>query len=173
MTSEAGPPIPPIVCDMTGAPDTAIERIAEYDRLFAQSLIGRQRTDGGIRFRFRAHVGLEDWLRDLAAREKACCAFFTFTVTAQDNEVWWDASVVDDDIARRILDEFYGLPDHAAEGAEALRGRFGDQGLPFLIKEAGTLRPATSAGLPSWPPRQSVILGRDAEGLPERRPPTC
>ena len=61
---------------MTDAPDTAIERLAEYEGLYTEALIGRERTDDGIRFRFRARPGLEEWVRDLAAREKACCAFF-------------------------------------------------------------------------------------------------
>src|ERR1700704_1601095 len=101
---------PPIVCDMTGAPDTPSERIAEYQRLFSGSLVGRERTDGMIRFRFRSEEGLEESVRDLAAREKACCSFFSFTVTRHGEELWWEASVVDDDIARQILDEFYLLP---------------------------------------------------------------
>jgi hypothetical protein len=104
-------PTTPIVCDMRGAPDTGPERLREYQRIFSQALIGRERTAGGIRFRFRAQPGIEAWLRDLAAREKACCAFFTFAITALAEEVRWDASVVDDDIARAILDEFYALPD--------------------------------------------------------------
>jgi hypothetical protein len=107
---------PPIICDMTGAADTISERMAEYRRLFTQSLLGRDRTGTGIRFRFRADKGLEDWVRDLAGREQACCAFFSFTVTANDDEVWWDASVIDDDMARQILDEFYRLPDTFAHG---------------------------------------------------------
>jgi hypothetical protein len=108
---------PPVVCDMAGAADTPAERIAEYRRLFAQSLVGRDRTGTGIRFRFRADAGLEDWVRDLARREKACCAFFSFTVTTRDEEVWWDAAVIDDDMARQILDEFYRLPDTLARRA--------------------------------------------------------
>ena len=44
----------PIVCDMTDASDTAEERMAEYGRLFAQALTGRERTDQGVRLRFRA-----------------------------------------------------------------------------------------------------------------------
>jgi hypothetical protein len=110
---------PPIMCDMTGAADTTGERMAEYRRLFTQSLLGRDRTGAGIRFRFRADQGMEDWVRDLADREKACCAFFSFTVTASAGEVWWDASVIDDAIARQILDEFYRLPDTLAHGPDA------------------------------------------------------
>jgi hypothetical protein len=131
------PPIPPIVCDMTDAPDTPIERIAEYERIFSAALIGRERTDGGIRFRFRCEDGLAEWIRDLAAREQACCAFFAFTVTQHGEEIWWDASVVDDDIARRILDEFYRLAETVTEGAQALHARFADQGLHVVIGDGG------------------------------------
>ena len=73
-------PTTPIVCDMTGAPDTGPERLREYQRLFSQALIGREKTATGICFRLRAQPGTEAWVRDLAAREKACCAFFTFTI---------------------------------------------------------------------------------------------
>jgi hypothetical protein len=102
---------PTVVCDMSGAPDTLAERAAEYRRLFTQALTGRERSGAGIRFRFRADPGVADWIRDLAAREKACCAFFNFTVTADDEEVRWDASVIDDVTARQVLAEFYRLPE--------------------------------------------------------------
>lgn len=134
---------PPIVCDMTDAPDTAVERLAEYQALFANSLIGRERTAGGIRFRFRDEPGLEDHVRDLAAREQACCAFFTFTITRHDDEIWWDSSVVDEDIARQILDEMYQLPDTAGEGVDVMFQRFSDDGLTVVINDDGTMRPAT------------------------------
>ena len=77
------PPVP-IVCDMTHAPDTGEERVAEYQRLFdSPAYLGRRRTSGAIRFCFRSEPGLAEWIRDLAAREKACCAFFEFTNTDQ------------------------------------------------------------------------------------------
>jgi hypothetical protein len=66
---------------MTDAPDTAADRLAEYQPLVITALVDRERTGDGIRFPFRADPGLEDWFRDLAAREKACCAFFTFDIT--------------------------------------------------------------------------------------------
>jgi hypothetical protein len=121
MNTRNAPPTTPIVCDMTDAPDTPAERIAEYERLFSGALIGRERTEDRIRFRFRFEEGLEEWVRDLAAREEACCAFFTFTVTRMGDELWWDASVLDDDIARQILDEFYRLPDRG-EGSDRAPG---------------------------------------------------
>jgi hypothetical protein len=103
---------PPLVaCDMSSAPDTPAERRAEYRRLFTGFLTGRARSDAGITFRFRADPGVEEWVSDLAAREKACCAFFSCTVTAAGQEVRWDVSVIDDDLARQILAEFYRMPD--------------------------------------------------------------
>jgi len=38
-----------IACDMTGAPDTPEERMAEYGRLLAAAYAGRERTGDGIR----------------------------------------------------------------------------------------------------------------------------
>jgi hypothetical protein len=135
----------PIVCDMTDAPDTAAKRLAEYRHLYGTALVARERIGEGIRFRFGVEPGLEDRVRDLAAREKACCAFFTFEITTNGDEVWMDASVVDDDLARKILDEYYHLPDHLADGSAALFDRFSQQGLQVVIRDEGELRPATPA----------------------------
>lgn len=133
----------PIVCDMTNATDTAEERLAEYRELFATALIGRERTVEGIRFRFHDAPGLESHVRDLAAREKACCAFFTFTITVHGDEVWWDSSVVDDDIARNILDQMYQLPETAGDGVDTLFERFSEDGLTVVVDDDGTMRPAS------------------------------
>lgn len=57
-------------------------RLAEFDDLFATAL---RRIDqvGATRARLRlaGPVGLADQVRDLAARETACCSFFSFTAT--------------------------------------------------------------------------------------------
>jgi hypothetical protein len=98
---------------MTGATDTLAERLDEYGRLFAQSLLGRSRTRDSTRFRFRADPGVEDWVRDLARREKACCAFFDFTIDADSHEVRWEARVAGDEAAREMLAGFYRLADAA------------------------------------------------------------
>jgi hypothetical protein len=129
----------PIVCDMTSAPDTGPERMMEYRWLFAQALLGRERTGEGIRLRFRAGDGVEAWVRDLAAREKACCPFFDFTVSTERDEVHWDATVIDDDIARDILEELYTLPDTVADGPEGLENRLGERGLHIEANPAGTV----------------------------------
>jgi hypothetical protein len=144
-------PKPPIVCDMTTAPDTTEERLARYQQLFGGHLTARERTPTGIRFRFRADAGVADEVRDLAAREKTCCAFFDFTIAETGDEVTWDASVVDDPLARQILEEYYQLPDTIALGGRALFERFTDQGLDIVIDDHGVQRPATRTeiGLPS------------------------
>lgn len=99
----------PVACDMSNARDTPEERLAEYRRLFATALTARERTGLGIRFRFRADPGVEEWVRDLAAREKACCPFFGFAVTVEGGEVRWDAAVPDTDAAKAVLEDFYAL----------------------------------------------------------------
>jgi hypothetical protein len=140
----------PIACDMTDAPDTAEERMAEYGRLFAQALTGRERTDEGVRLRFRADDGVEAWVRDLAAREKACCPFFDFAVSTTGGEVWWDVSVVDgvvdDDMARTIVDEFYKAPDTVADGVAGMVDRLGQRGLVVVTNTSGTLMQVHHAG---------------------------
>ena len=50
----------------------------------------------------------------------------------------WDATVIDDDIARAVLDEFYALPDTVADGFEGVYDRFTRQGLQFTSAPAGS-----------------------------------
>lgn len=123
----------PVVCDLSTATDTPEQRLDEYHRLLTQSLISRERTgNNGVRFRFRADDGVADRVRDLAAREKACCAFFAFEITTTAEEVVWDAEVIDNDAARAVLDEFYALVENAAENVDDLRERFTARGLTFV-----------------------------------------
>ena len=96
----------PIACSLDG-PGMA-DRIAEFRELFADGLVGRDRTAEGIRFRFRATAAMESRIRDMARRENECCPFFTFNITVTGGEVLWDASAPDD--ARPILDNLYRLP---------------------------------------------------------------
>jgi hypothetical protein len=99
----------PIVCDMSNAPDAPEERLAEYRQLFSTALVSREHTETGIRFRLLDDV-LEQ-VQALAAKEKQCCAFFDFEVTVDGDEIVWDASAVDDPVAREILEDLYRLPD--------------------------------------------------------------
>ena len=139
----------PIVCDMTDAADTAEERMAEYGRLFAQALTGRERTDEGVRLRFRADDGVEGWVRDLAARDKACCPFYDFAVTTTAGEVWLEVGVVDgvggDDVTRTLLDEYYDAPDTVAAGVAGMKQRFTERGWEVATNPAGTVMQAHRA----------------------------
>jgi hypothetical protein len=59
-------------------------RLAEFDDLFATAV---RRVDQVDEIHARLHLtgpaGLAARVRDLAARETACCSFFTFTTTGQ------------------------------------------------------------------------------------------
>ncbi len=121
----------PVVCDLAGAPDTVQERAESYRRLFADALVGRERTVAGTRFRFRAGDGIEVRVRQLANLEEQCCSFFTFTITVSGGEVLWDSTVIDDDTARAVLDEWFQLPEHVNQGVDVLHDRFLPSGLRF------------------------------------------
>jgi hypothetical protein len=137
---------PVVACDMTDAPDTPEERIAEYSRLFARHLVGRERTAEGIRFRLRADDGVEVWVQDLSAREKACCPFMDFAVATVDAEVHWDMTVVDDDVARAILNEFYDLPEIVPGGMKRLEDRITGLGFQITTNDAGTVTEVRPGG---------------------------
>jgi hypothetical protein len=138
---------PPILCNMTGAPDTPAERLATYAALFDDALVGRERTPHGIRLRFRADPGIEDRVRELARREQACCSFFSFAIEVRDGEVRWDASVPDDELARQALDELLALPDVVGEDLDAVFERYDAQGFRIMVEDGAELRPATAAEL--------------------------
>jgi hypothetical protein len=110
-----------IVCDMRHAADTPRQRLDEYARLFAAAFVARQRTAHGVRWSLRAHPGIAEWAADLAAREEACCAFLTITVTVEGNRVRWDVASTDDPAARAVVDLFYDLPVSPPADLDAVR----------------------------------------------------
>ncbi|WP_433063358.1 hypothetical protein [Dactylosporangium sp. CS-033363] len=69
-------------------------RLAEFDALFVNAL-REVEVFGATRARMvlAGPEGLEDTVRDLAAREAGCCSFFTFTVTPQEDGVALDIEV--------------------------------------------------------------------------------
>ena len=117
-----------IACDMTTASDTPDERLREYDRLFAEAMLGRERREDAVVFTFGAQT--QDWVEDLARREAACCPFADYRVEADGDSVTWTISNPD---ARPeidvMLDAYYALPDnpgtHLAGFMPALRPRGG------------------------------------------------
>lgn len=120
----------PLVCDLTGSGETPGDRLAEYRRLFDTALLARLRTAGGIRFRFRSEAVDEAQLRELAAREQACCPFFDMEIRRVGEELWWDTAVSQPD-GGFVLEEFYRLPGLTLE-ADEIQARMHERGLPIL-----------------------------------------
>ncbi|MFI7707465.1 hypothetical protein [Nonomuraea sp. NPDC049480] len=124
---------------MTTAPDTPQQRLDEYRSLFGQHLISREKTAQGIRFQLRAEPGVEEQVRDLAAREKACCAFFAFDIRLDGGQVIWDCAVSDNDAARALLEEYYLLPETADQNPDEMEKRLAAKGLHFRTEPGGTV----------------------------------
>ena len=99
-----------IVCTLTD--DDARARFAEYDRLLAAAYVGRERTEAGMRWTLRPGVG--EWARDLAARERACCAFLTISVDEVGDGVLWEVTA--DPAAQAVVGWFYDLPVTGSTG---------------------------------------------------------
>ncbi|RYP85881.1 hypothetical protein EKO23_11260 [Nocardioides guangzhouensis] len=68
-------------------------RVAELDDLFATVTAVERPSPTLLRLVLAGPGDLLGTARDLAARESACCSFFTFTVTPADGGVRMDVSV--------------------------------------------------------------------------------
>ena len=108
----------PVACDMTTAPDTPEERVAEYGRLFAHALVARERTDRGVVLTFAAKPGVQEWIVDLVAREAACCPFFSYGIEHRDGQIVWSMSTDAGPAAQAMLDELYAGPESFTRPAE-------------------------------------------------------
>ncbi|KGN37760.1 hypothetical protein [Knoellia subterranea] len=82
-------------------------RLAEFDDLFETSVHQAEFAGDLVRLQLTGEVGLEARVRDLAERESACCSFFTFELTGDDEHLTLDISVLPqhrdllDDLAAR------------------------------------------------------------------------
>ncbi|WP_020525254.1 hypothetical protein [Catelliglobosispora koreensis] len=69
-------------------------RLAEFDTLFTGLTTLDRLTPTHARLHLTGPAGLEEVVRDLTARETACCSFFTFTVTpVTDRQLTLDIEV--------------------------------------------------------------------------------
>jgi hypothetical protein len=70
-------------------------RAAEFDRLFTERLLAAERIgETELRLRLTGGEPTAAWARDLAAREAACCSFFTFDIRREDElHVWMTVTV--------------------------------------------------------------------------------
>lgn len=66
-------------------------RMAEFDALFSDALVGVERRGGTLLdLRLRGHKELPARVRSLADRENECCSFFTFTITSSRSDAGTD-----------------------------------------------------------------------------------
>ncbi|WP_219418829.1 hypothetical protein [Pseudonocardia nigra] len=71
-------------------------RVAEFDALFADALLGHDRPAPGLlRLRLDPGPRTEATVRELTARESACCAFFDFQLTRNGGVLVLDVRVPD------------------------------------------------------------------------------
>jgi len=105
-----------VVCTL--ADGDAQARFAEYARLLSAAYAGRERIGAGMRWSLRAGPGVAEWARDLAARERACCAFLTVGVTEAGDQVLWEVSA--DPAAQAVVDAFYDLPVIGSTGTPSM-----------------------------------------------------
>jgi hypothetical protein len=81
---------PPVACSL-GQADLA-QRAERWRALAAGALSRRSATRRGVRLVFDAGPGVADELADLAALERDCCAFATWSVRADDGELTLEVS---------------------------------------------------------------------------------
>ena len=86
----------------------------------------------------------QDQIRSLAAREQACCPFFSIQLRRSGEELWWETRIDDTRHAQAMLDELYQLPDqhHGTGTIESLR----DRGLLRAPTEPTQTTPAAALG---------------------------
>ncbi|MGI5241928.1 hypothetical protein [Dactylosporangium sp. CA-139066] len=86
-------------------------RLAEFDALFATAVRAVETVSPThARMRLAGPAGLEATVRDLAARETACCSFFTFTVTPLPEG---DALILDVEVPTAYADVLASLTGRA------------------------------------------------------------
>jgi hypothetical protein len=86
-----------ITCTLTTTGRTAQRE--RWLRLIAASGAGREQTPAGLRLRFRPAAGVAAELEALAAVERGCCAWASWTVSASAAEVLLDVASSGDGVA--------------------------------------------------------------------------
>lgn len=123
----------PVACDLTTADDTLAERLAEYQRLFEQALVGRNSTGTTTTFRLATGPGVREWVLDLVRREAACCPFLSYEVSEEPGVIVWVTSGLGpSDLA--VLDELFADPEPARGSSAAIAERLGTRGgVPVIV----------------------------------------
>jgi hypothetical protein len=86
-------------------------RLEEFQRLFAHLRSVSRPLPTLLRLVLSAEEDLETWTRDLLVREQQCCPFFSFRVTAEDDELVVEARVPEG--AEPTLDGLAGIAERS------------------------------------------------------------
>jgi hypothetical protein len=62
-------------------------RLAEFDSLFAEAVVGVERNGDAATLALSGPAGLRERVLDLTERESQCCSFFDFTVQGVDGDL--------------------------------------------------------------------------------------
>jgi hypothetical protein len=95
----------PIACSLTEA--LAGDRVREWQAFVADHVDSASRDAAEVRLRLRPGKQTLVTAIDLAAREKACCPFFSFALDIEADGSWLRITVPED--ASAVLDDFAGL----------------------------------------------------------------
>lgn len=85
-------------------------RLAEFDDLFRQCVLGVDRDELSTRLTLKGATGLRARVADLTARESECCSFFEFSLDGDDDGLVLVVSVPE--TRAKIL---HALTDRAVE----------------------------------------------------------
>ncbi len=105
----------PIACTLDPAEIPARERDlrAAFEHLVSSSV-----TEAGFRWTFRAGLGVEAKVRQIAHREAVCCAFARFDVVTTPGALTLEVTAPPE--ARDALEALRALPSELARGDDAL-----------------------------------------------------
>lgn len=108
----------PIMCTLS--PNSMVDRLTEFEGLFAGHLTGVEREPLLLRLTFAAAAGKEGKIRELFAAEQRCCAFLT--VTYDRTEAGLVVSIAAPEAAGPTLDGFQTLAERNATPATVAQG---------------------------------------------------
>lgn len=94
-------------------------RVAEFTDLFTRALCGLARpAPDRLRLDFRPSADVEATLRDLTARESACCSFFQFTIGGGRRRLTLDIGVPAgrETVLEGLADQATAAAPHAERG---------------------------------------------------------
>lgn len=93
-------------------------RAAEFDALFARRLVNVSRPGPlALHLLLTGGPGVEEQVRDLAARESECCSFFTFTVAVSTDLGHVRLGIEVDAAHTAVLDALQARAPRAADGS--------------------------------------------------------